>query len=77
MVITNTSIRNMGHWIKHSIVMEYSLSADWDNKWRHGGNLKEIIDESHLSRTWQLKAINRFIIERKNRLKYRLTLGKK
>ncbi|SVE28165.1 uncharacterized protein METZ01_LOCUS481019, partial [marine metagenome] len=68
MVITNTSIRNMGHWIQHPLVNEYSLSADWDDRWRHGGNLKEVIDEAHLSVEYQMKAINRFANDRTHRI---------
>ena len=48
---------------------EYSLSADWDNNWRTGGNLKEVIEEAHLSKEWQLQAINRFAGDRQFRLK--------
>ena len=69
MVITNTSIENMNHWVQHNIVKEYSLSADWDNNWRSGGNLEEVIEEAHLSKEWQLKAINRFAGDRESRLK--------
>ena len=68
MVITNTSIRNMGHWIQHPMVNEYSLSSDWDNNWRHGGNLEEVIEEAHLSSNWQKKAIFRFAKERAQRI---------
>ena len=68
MVITNTSLRNMGHWIQHPVVSEYSLSADWDNNWRHGGNLEEVIEEAHLSFDWQKKAIDRFAKERNQRI---------
>ena len=69
MVITNTSIRNMGHWIKHSLVEEYSISADWDDKWRHGGNLEEVIEEAHLSSDWQMKGIDDFAGDRDKRIK--------
>ena len=69
MVITNTSIGNMSHWVQHPIVKEYSLSADWDNNWRAGGNLEEVIEEAHLSKEWQLQAINRFAGDRQFRLK--------
>ena len=68
MVITNTSIRNMGHWVQHPIVRQYSLSPDWDNRWRCGGNLEEVIDESHLSGAWQKKAIKVFCKDREKRL---------
>ena len=69
MIITNTSIRNMGHWVHHPIVREYSLSPDWDNRWRSGGNLEEVIDESHLSGYWQKKAIQTFCRDKRKRLK--------
>ena len=68
MVITNSSIGNMSHWVQHPIVKAYSLSPDWDNSWRFGGNLEEVIDESHLSAHWQLEAIQKFSSERKFRI---------
>lgn len=61
MIITNTSINNMMNWIKHPIVKEYSISADWDNRWRTGGRLDEVIDEAHLSAKWQLESIQHFV----------------
>jgi len=67
MIITNTSLNNMGHWIKHPLMKEYSLSPDWDNNWRFGGNLTEVIDESHLSSEWQMKAIQQFCKSKKER----------
>ncbi len=68
MIITNTSLNNMSNWIKSDITKEYSLSPDWDNNWRAGGNLDEVIDESHLSSDWQMKAICKFANERDLRL---------
>ena len=59
----------MGHWVHHPIVREYSLSPDWDNRWRSGGNLEEVIDESHLSGYWQKKAIQTFCRDKRKRLK--------
>ena len=67
MIITNTSLKNMGNWIKNPLNKEYSLSPDWDNQWRFGGNLEEVIDESHLSSDWQMKAINKFCDEKNKR----------
>ena len=68
MIITNTSLNNMKNWIKHPLIKKYSLSPDWDDKWRFGGNLAEVIDEAHLSTSWQLKAIEKFVNERLTRL---------
>jgi len=34
MVITNGAFKLMRDW---AVVREYSLSSDWDNRWRIGG----------------------------------------
>ncbi|MCP4709216.1 MAG: hypothetical protein GY869_11375, partial [Planctomycetes bacterium] len=44
-------------------------SADWDNRWRSGGTLDDVIDEAHLAAKWQLAAIVKFAKERPARLK--------
>ena len=68
MIITNTGLSVMKNWISNRIVSEYSLSPDWDNRWRTGGTLEQIIDEAHLSPKWVLKAIDKFSTERADRL---------
>ena len=68
MIVTNTGLRIMQNWISNRIVSEYSVSPDWDNNWRTGGSIDEIIDEAHLSPRWVLQAIEKFASERKNRL---------
>ncbi len=68
MIITNTAIDLMNNWIKHPIVKTYSLSPDWDNRWRSGGTLDDVIDESHLAANWQWDAIQKFANERNVRL---------
>ncbi len=47
---------------------EYALSADWDDRWRTGGTLDEVLDEAHLSPEWLLKGIERFVKDRSKRL---------
>jgi len=68
MVVTNTGLKIMNNWISNRVVSEYSVSPDWDNNWRTGGSLDEIIDEAHLSPRWVLSAIEKFALERKIRL---------
>ena len=68
MIVTNTGLRIMYKWISNRIVSEYSVSPDWDNNWRTGGSVDEIIDESHLSPRWVLDAIRKFASERDQRL---------
>lgn len=68
MIVTNTGLRIMHNWISNRIVSEYSVSPDWDDNWRTGGSLDEIIDEAHLSPRWVLEAIRKFASERNSRL---------
>ena len=58
----------MHNWISNRLVSEYSVSPDWDNNWRTGGSVDEIIDEAHLSPRWVLEAIDKFTSERDDRL---------
>jgi len=68
MIVTNTGLRIMHKWISNRVVSEYSVSPDWDDNWRTGGSVDEIIDESHLSPRWVLDAIRKFASERTQRL---------
>ena len=44
------------------------LSPDWDNRWRTGGSLEQIIDEAHLSPRWVMKSIAKFGADTPERL---------
>jgi transketolase len=68
MVVTNGAFRLMNHWAEGPIVREYSLSADWDDRWRTGGSLEEVLEEAHLDSGHILAAIDRFVTERPKRL---------
>lgn len=68
MVITNGAIRLMHKWIANRIVEEYSMSPDFDNKWRTGGSLDEIIAESKLDSESVWNGIIKFTSEREKRL---------
>ena len=58
----------MGNWIKNRFVAKYSLSPDFDNRWRTGGSVDQIITESKLDSFSILNAIKRFSNEREKRL---------
>ena len=58
----------MHDWAEGPIVREFSLSADWDDRWRTGGTIGEVIDEAHLAPEHILLAIKRFVAERSRRL---------
>ena len=68
MVVTNGAFKLMNDWAEGSIVREYSLSADWDDTWRTGGTVDEVIDEAHLAPEHIVSAIERFVTERPRRL---------
>jgi transketolase len=68
MVITNGGLRLMHNWIANSVVKEYSMSSDWDDQWRSGGSVDEVVEEAHLSAEWIRKGIDRFASERASRL---------
>ncbi len=68
MMITNRCLRVSSDWISHPVVAEYSMGSDWDNRWRTGGSLDEIIAEAHLDQESILKGIERFVKDREKRL---------
>ena len=68
MIITNTSIKLMGKWIVNRFVSAYSMAPDYDNRWRSGGTLDQIIIESKLDPSSIWVGINRFSNERSKRL---------
>jgi transketolase len=69
MCITNRGLKLMDRWLTHPLVREYSLSADWDNRWRTGGSVEEVIEEAHLDPAHILEGIERFVRDRDNRLR--------
>jgi transketolase len=69
MVITNGAFKLMQDWAGGPLVREYSLSSDWDDRWRTGGSVDEVIAEAHLDRAHILAALERFAAERDDRLR--------
>jgi transketolase len=77
MAITNRARRLMLDWVDVGLTGEYWLCADWDNRWRTGGTVDEVVEEAHLSPKWIMEGIRRFTSEREKRLKtVRDQLGK-
>jgi transketolase len=68
MAITNRAFKLMRDWVEGPIAADYSLSSDWDNRWRTGGTVEEVIDEAHLGPDHIFEAIKRFVAERPQRL---------
>ena len=67
MVITNGAFKLMRDWADGPMVREYSLSSDWDDRWRTGGSVAEVIEEAHLDEAHILAALERFAAERTER----------
>lgn len=68
MVVTNGAFKLMSDWAEGPLVREYSLAADWDDRWRTGGTIDEVMEEAHLDPGHILTAIERFIADRSKRL---------
>jgi transketolase len=69
MVITNGAFRLMQDWVAGPLAADYSLSPDWDDRWRTGGTLDEVLEEAHLSPSHILSAIEKFARERDERVR--------
>jgi transketolase len=67
-VITTQARWLMHDWILNHLAEEYALSTDHDDKWRSGGTLDEVLDEAHLSPTWVLDGIQRFVASHDERM---------
>ncbi len=67
-VLTTQSRASMQDWLFNKTAEDYAMSADWDNRWRTGGTVDEVIEEAHLSPEWVLKGIERFVAARRERL---------
>ena len=67
-VISNRSRRVCYDWLPHHVAAEYAMTSDFDDRWRTGGNLDEVIDEAHLSPKWLFEGIERFARDRESRL---------
>ncbi|MFH1726923.1 MAG: transketolase [Pseudomonadota bacterium] len=68
MVVTNGSREIVTDWTSNKISEAYTVSSDWDNKWRSGGSIEEVCEEAHISAEWILKGIEKFVNERDQRL---------
>jgi transketolase len=67
MAITNRAFKLMTDFVEGPIAKDYSLSSDWDNRWRTGGTVDEVMDEAHLGPGHILDAIERYATQREAR----------
>lgn len=66
--ITTQGRKLMSDWSFNALADEYALSSDWDNRWRTGGSLDEVLDEARLTPEWILKGLERFAKDSEKRL---------
>ncbi len=69
MGITNRARRLIADWVDGPVAAEYTMGSDWDDRWRTGGTVDEVIDEAHLSPAHLLEGIERFARDRAARLR--------
>jgi transketolase len=67
-VITTQARALMHDWLFNHFAEEYAMSSDWDDRWRTGGDLDEVIEEAHLSPERILDGMLRFTGDREKRL---------
>jgi transketolase len=67
-VITTQARWLMHDWLFSKVAEEYAISADWDNRWRTGGTLEDVMEEAHLSEEWLIKGITKFVNEKAIRM---------
>ena len=67
MAVTNRAYKLMHDFVTGPIGETYSLSSDWDHRWRTGGTVEEVIDEAHLGPQHIIEGITRYANEREQR----------
>jgi len=67
-VFSSAGRRLMSDWFAGKVSEEYALSPDWDDRWRTGGSVEEIVRESHLDAASLREGIARFVADREKRL---------
>lgn len=60
-VISTQARVTMSDWLFNRTGREYAMTADWDNRWRTGGTLEEVVEEAHLSPDRLLEGIEKFL----------------
>jgi transketolase len=68
MVVTTAGRATMHQWLFNKTAEKYTVCPDWDNNWRTGGSLDEVLDEAHLTPEWILSGIRKFAGEKKSRV---------
>ncbi len=60
-VISDGARITMQPWLADRRTARLAMTPDWDDRWRSGGTIAEIMDEAHLSPEWLLRGIEEFV----------------
>ncbi len=66
-IISNESRKLMRPWISSFVSEMYAMTSDWDNRWRTGGSVEEVVEEAHLDPEHLLEGIKRFVEDKRKR----------
>jgi transketolase len=66
--ITNRSRRLMYDWTFNPLAAEYAMTSDFDDRWRTGGTVDDVLEEAHLDPEHLLEGIERFVKDRSIRM---------
>jgi len=67
-IICTQARLTMRQWLYNQMAEAYAMSADWDNRWRTGGTVDEVLEEARLSPEWILAGIQRFVADKELRM---------
>ncbi len=68
-VISTESLVATESWVANDVSREYAMTSDWDDRWRTGGTVDEVIEEAHLDPDHLLEGIERFVKDKDKRRK--------
>lgn len=60
-VISDGARITMQPWLANRRAARLAMTPDWDDRWRTGGTIAEIMEEAHLSPEWLLAGIEQFV----------------
>jgi len=66
-IISNESRKVMRQWVSSYVSEQYAMTSDWDNRWRTGGTVEEVVEEAHLDPEHLLEGIKRFVEDKRER----------
>ncbi len=66
-IVSTESLTASSDWIASDVSKMYAMTSDWDNRWRTGGTIEDVMEEARLDPDSILKGIQRFVEHKKRR----------